>query len=471
MLDHVDEQSFLEDEDTWAEDEKIRFNLKELNKAFHDAVPILAATEWHIRKVERGAAEIVMPLNVPSTNQFVAHQAAVILVAADYAGGVALASLFHGIPILGFHKIKKDESCAYLWGAKSSSQWLQPSIDDLVCKATVNKEVWGRAYSRYKKGKRVLETAHIDMFNGDVKVTEADFTYWVADTNVLRNSASDINKIHPLQSHKLQSSAHLISGLRAIEDDKSSDEQLFQDQYSKLAAGKQGIALAQRFVIRSPELQPMVAARTKSLDLLLEAFENAGESYQIVNIGGGLDFRRWRKSIKNCIRYIECDLPSLQKEKKNFLEENSLPMSETDYFVSFDLLKDDIHETLTSRDFYNNDCPSLIWWEGGTMYFSQELTQKIFRSIGKLLNNTHSRFWFDYVAQTLVDDETGYRSVEAFNDNMQKMGEPFINGYDDIQTKISDVGLEVSEVNTAQTVLSKTDPIYGLYSFCTAKVD
>ena len=42
--------------------------------------------------------------------------AAMMLVAADYAGGVALSTIFHGVPIVGFHPLSNERS-AYLWGS------------------------------------------------------------------------------------------------------------------------------------------------------------------------------------------------------------------------------------------------------------------------------------------------------------------------------------------------------------------
>jgi hypothetical protein len=176
-------------------------------------------------------------------------------------------------------------------GARSSINWILPSTEDLLCRAIVEPAVWDRAYTRFRAGKRVLETVRIDMFNGDRKVAEADFTYWVAHTRVLRATASDLSRIHPLQAHRLSSSAHLIAGLRALEQEKAETDRLFDDPYAPVAARKQGITLARRFSVRTPELQPMIGARTRNLDRLVAIFENRRVRYQAINIGAGLDFR------------------------------------------------------------------------------------------------------------------------------------------------------------------------------------
>jgi hypothetical protein len=63
----------------------------------------------------------------------------------------------------------------------------------------------------------------------------------------------------------------------------------------------------------------------------------------------------------------------------------------------------------------------------------------------------------------LIKDDTGHSSVEAFNDTMQKMGEPFINGYDNIEEVLPNMNLAVAEVADTGSILSDPKPIYELY--------
>ena len=75
----------------------------------------------------------MLPRSVESSNQHIAHQAAVILIAADYTGGVALGTLLHGAPLVGIHPQKTDYG-ASLWGAKADIKWIKPSVDDVDVK-------------------------------------------------------------------------------------------------------------------------------------------------------------------------------------------------------------------------------------------------------------------------------------------------------------------------------------------------
>ena len=116
----------LNSADAWNVDKEKRFNLDKLNFSFRQSVPILDYLDWKITSVERGYTETVLPLNVQSSNQHITHQAALMLLSADYTGGLALASLFHLAPVVGFWEVE-DEYAVYMWGAKSTIKWRHPS--------------------------------------------------------------------------------------------------------------------------------------------------------------------------------------------------------------------------------------------------------------------------------------------------------------------------------------------------------
>jgi methyltransferase (TIGR00027 family) len=457
-------ETLLNDPRLWEADRATRYDLDTFNRACHDAVPVLHATRWQVTNVERGFAETVLPLNVASTNQFVTHQAALMLVAADYTGGIALSTLFHRIPILGFHALSTDVA-AYMWGARSSIKWILPSTRDLVCRASVEPSDWARIYRRFLEGKKVLETVRIEMFNGDTKVAEADFTYWVADARVLRRSVCDDQRAHPLAGHRLRSSAHLIAGLRAMEGEKPSADQLFSDPYAAAAAEVQGITLAKRFCARTPEVQSMVAARTRHLDDLVQQFEERRTPYQAVNIGAGLDFRRWRLRMPNCARYIELDVPPVLAEKRRLLALTSCSRDGYEQFA-LDLLDQSVGATLERHGGLDPSLPTLVWWEGGSMYFTR--CAEILRSLTPVLRHPHSRLWFDYVTRDLLTAETIPRAA-AFIDAMQKMGEPFLHGFLDVAAEIASLGLEVVEDVESHPSREGVDGIFRLYRFCVAR--
>jgi hypothetical protein len=97
----------LTSESIWEKDKK-RFDVNDFTKLFHDSVPVLSFLKWRISKIERGFTQTVLPLNVESSNQYITQQAALMLLAADYTGGIALCTLFNEIPVMGFHPMQSD---------------------------------------------------------------------------------------------------------------------------------------------------------------------------------------------------------------------------------------------------------------------------------------------------------------------------------------------------------------------------
>ena len=71
-------------------------------------MPVLSFLKWRISKIERGFTQTILPLNVESSNQYITQQAALMLLAADYTGGIALCTLFNEIPVMGFHPMQSD---------------------------------------------------------------------------------------------------------------------------------------------------------------------------------------------------------------------------------------------------------------------------------------------------------------------------------------------------------------------------
>jgi hypothetical protein len=78
------------------------------------AVPVLGHVGWEVLDVAEGFARTLLPLNEASTNQHGSHQAALMVLAADYTGGIALGTLFRGCPIAGVHPRAAREGAA-LW--------------------------------------------------------------------------------------------------------------------------------------------------------------------------------------------------------------------------------------------------------------------------------------------------------------------------------------------------------------------
>ncbi|MCJ2069238.1 SAM-dependent methyltransferase [Methylobacterium sp. J-030] len=438
-----------------------------LTEEFHRSVPVLAFLDWKVLDTQRGYAKTVLPLNVNGSNQHIAHQAAVMMIAADYTGGIALGTILNGVPLVGIHAQETDYG-AYLWGARADTKWIKPSTDDLICTARISSDRHPLIAKRFFQGRRVLETVRIEMHNGQDLVAEANFTYWVQDTYALRRNAFDEAKIHALFEHRTKASARLIAGLRALEQDRPAEDRLFEDTLASKIAERHGRLLAERFCLIAPQLQPMVAARTKHLDDTLENFHK-GSSCQVINIGSGFDVRFNRVALPAGSKIFNLDLPHMLRRRSELMVALRLDQSNS-FTVPVDLNEHDISEVLFDHADFDPDQATLVIWEGGSMYFTPEQCTIILESISRILRNTRSRFWMDYVRPEVVSGYSDFEAVTKFVDAMRSLGEPFIHGIDGIDEFFNQAGLKLISDDPSGTYQTNEDQVYQLYRFTTSRL-
>jgi len=449
----------LSSADAWNVDKEKRFNLEKLNASFRESVPILNFLDWKITSVERGFTETVLPLNVQSSNQHITHQAALMLLSADYTGGLALASLFHLAPVVGFWEVE-DEYAVYMWGAKSSIKWRYPSTSDLVCRSYIPDSSREILIKRMNSSKKVVFTAKVEMFNGSKLVADCDFTYWAQDIHSLRKKALDPDKIDILYEHKLKTTAKLIAGFRALEQKEANSR--ITNPYAAIVAGRHGITLAERFKKNTPQVQDMVVARSQHLDKAVLNFIKDKEEFNIVNIGSGYDDRFIRIDLSKGNIY-DLDLPTMLKDRERIF---NISKNENIKLVPIDLITQSIEEVLLEKDLgFNKDLPTFFIWEGGSMYFGPAEISKIFTSFSALLNK-NNLLWFDYVSSDIILGNTGIKEIELFMTSMRIMGEAFINGFKDINLFAEKYNLDIVNNEASSQVIESKDPHFNYYSFC-----
>jgi methyltransferase (TIGR00027 family) len=451
----------------WPSDREDRARPDKVTELFHSAVPVLKYLNWTVTDTGRGFAESILPLNVSSTNQHITHQAAVILIAADYTGGIALGSLLHQVPLVGIHPQRTDYG-AYLWGAKADIRWIRPSADDLLCTARIPEGRHEQIVRRFFSGRRVLETVRVDMTNRGDLVAEANITYWVQDTYALRQNAFDENKVHVLYDHRQKTSAQLIAGLRALEQERPTSERLFEDPMAEIFSGKHGTILAQRFCLVAPQIQSMVAARTKHLDDLISRISN-GKPCQIVNIGAGLDSRIFRVPLAKGSKIFDLDLPTMLNRRRELLAEFRETHDAKRIDVPIDLRVHDVDDCVFETGEFDSSMPTIIAWEGGSMYFNDVDVRRVATSAKMLLQNSPSRFWMDYVDRSVVNGTSNLPVVDNFTDAMRCLGEPFITGFEDIRQHMLSCGLEVEEDVPSNVYLKTASSVFDLYRFSVSK--
>ena len=96
-------------------------------------------------------------------------------------------------------------------------------------------------------------------------------------------------------------------------------ERRFDDPYAFMLAGKQGITLARRFGTDMPQLQHLVAGRTRHLDRSVTEFAREQVGFNVVNIGAGYDSRFWRLQFAGTTVY-DLDLPVMLNERRRIFD-------------------------------------------------------------------------------------------------------------------------------------------------------
>jgi O-methyltransferase involved in polyketide biosynthesis/acyl-coenzyme A thioesterase PaaI-like protein len=458
----------LESQDAWSADKLLRFNEKQFTQAFHKSVPVLSYLDWKIEQIDRGYCRTLLPINVECSNQYITQQAALMLLAADYTGGIALCTLFNQVPVIGFHSQTSDYG-AYMWGAKSHIKWHQPSSGDLTCVAQVDKKQWQRLANRFFNGQKVITEIPVFLYNDqDELVAQVEFTYWAWDSYSLRNTGRDLSKTHILFKHKIATSAKLIAGLRSLCADDSMGNLKLNDPYAAQIAGKQGVVLARKFCLDTPELKNMVAARTLQLNHTLEQYIAYSDSkFNIVNIGVGLDtrFLNFKSEKINC--FYELDLPIMLQIRQSLLPQGGVDLRPVKR-LPLDLRDHTILASLRAANIDFN-LPIFLIWEGCSMYFNETDSQKIFDEISKITFHKDSVAWFDYVNRDIICEATGIKAVDDFLFSMRRMGEPFINGYEDFKAYSKNINLAVHNITNCADYIDNQEAIYQKYHFCMVK--
>ena len=449
---------------SWHQDKQFRMSPSIVTDLLREQVPVLDFVDWEITSIEPGQATSRLSLNPQSTNQHFTHQAAMFVLSADYTGGTAVASLLTGWPVVGVHPVTSPES-ASLWLLKAEIKYVRPSTGDLTVTSVIAEDRRRRIQQRFLAGKPVIEKIDMECRNGDVVVAKASATYFLRQSTALRADGLDADRVNSLYELKLTSSAELIAGVRAQENGESC-----QDPFAKLMAGQHGMALAERFCQRSPQLRGMVAARTRHLDTVVANFVSAGGRH-IVNAGVGWDMRAFRLDLPAGTTFYELDFPTTLRERARRLVQhqvqdlNGVKRIE----IPIDLRTMSLAETLANR--LPTDMPLLILWEGMSMYFQEEEVQRILSGIEPLLSHPESLLWLDLVdSEPIVHPEKFSSSVQEFMRGMQILGEPFTFGSDRPEEFLARCGLGCLEVAPSDIYFSDLDdPIYAIYRFCVVR--
>ena len=447
----------------WEQDKEFRMDPGTVTSLLREQVPVLDFVQWTVTSIEPGSTESVLPLNPQSTNQHFTHQAALFVLAGDYTGGTALASLLTGWPVIGVHPVTSPQSVS-MWLLRAEIKYMRPSVADLRVTARIDPELRDRIQKRFVAGQTVIEQIVIEYRNGDTLVGEATLTYFARQSDKLRSEGISTAKVNSLYELKLTSSAELIAGVRASENGH-----LYDDQFAAQMAGQHGMALAKRFCERSPQLGGMVAARTWHLDTAIENFIASG-GRDIVVVGVGWDMRPFRLSLPEGTRFYELDFPTTLNERSRRLAQHNLvePQGIICKQIPIDLRTMSVADVLAEQ--LPQDVPVFVAWEGMSMYFQEQEVRSILAGMMPVLNHPNSLLWLDLVDRKAVEHPELYpESIRNFMRGMQILGEPFTFGPESIGEFLESTGLRSLEVVPSDVCLhGRKDPVYEIYKFCLA---
>ena len=102
------------------------------------------------------------------------------------------------------------------------------------------------------------------------------------------------------------------------------------------------------------------------------------------------------------------------------------------------------------------------------MYLTQDNFRAILSGISHLKNTAKKRVWIDHVTPEIFKSDND--SVSGFLENMSRLGEPFITGYEDLESLIDGNYLVSYDRKSAQNILESTNSLHELYCFTTLEL-
>ena len=406
---------------------KFRYNCEILTSLLREQVPVLDFVKWRVSFIEQGRAHTVLPLISSSTNQHCTHQAALLFLAADYTGGIALASLIPNWPVIGVHPVAPSREVHGPVAGQGRDQVLSPQ------RGLPGDRGPGRARAARAREEALRagqdgpgnDYGPLPQRRGGSRRGEHDLL--CPPVRQTAGRRRDPDKINVLYQHKLISSAELIAGVRARESGG-----LFEDPFAARVAGEHGVALAARFCEKSPQLGGMVAARTRHLDLqILEYVRSGGRD--LVLLGAGYDMRPFRLNLPAAMRVYELDFPTVLTDRQRRLDDFGVkePDDMTRFQVPIDLRMTPLAAAL--QGIVDFTSPIFIAWEGMSMYFEEAEVRAMLAGMAPLLRNNRSRLWLDLIDERAVVQPEIFPEVKAFMTGMQLLGEPFVFGVESAQ--------------------------------------
>ena len=169
------------------------------------------------------------------------------------------------------------------------------------------------------------------------------------------------------------------------------------------------------------------------------------------------------------VTFFEIDLPEMIAERERVTKLLPQDYRERRVLLSANFKVDDLAQILRQHPGFDTTLPTVIIFEGCSMYFSESENQRLFRSFLELMNNPLSCVWADFVKLAVVTGRTNNLHITNFLQGMDSLGEAFVFGADDPTQWLKAIGFSTVETISAGEYLNEIDSVLSAYSFSVAK--
>ena len=186
--------------------------------------------------------------------------------------------------------------------------------------------------------------------------------------------------------------------------------------------------------------------------------------------GAGLDMRSIRLAAEfPNVTFFEVDLPEMMAERKRVTRFLSDEFENRRVMLNADFRVDDLAVVIGEHPQFDAELPTVIVYEGCSMYFPEADNQRIFRAFRKLMRNPLSCVWADFVNTAIVTGRTNNLRISSFLEGMDILGESFIFGSDDPAAWLGCLGFSFVETMISGEYLNQIDAVLSNYSFSVAR--
>jgi methyltransferase (TIGR00027 family) len=419
---------------------RTNFASEHITERLCELVPLLRFVDFKVEEQEEKETVLSIPLFEEAMNQNGTQQASVFYLLADYTAGIAMLRALPGIYVTGIHD-RCHAQPVQCWLKSGKVEHIAPGIGKVLSKASISDEQGANLR------KLLIQKGHAEL---EVEVNIYEEARLVAKAHHLvgiycDNPREPGKRANFFQSEDSKRSATLIAGLR-------------EDPLSKQVAGLQGIALANRFAVATPELPSLIKARTLHLESFLR--DSQDRISQVVVLGVGLDVKPL-KYASSKQHWYGLDLRAKHKERSKIFADLNLYSS---YFtpVNADFRLDNWQADLLKTDF-NPQKTTFFVIEGLTMYFTLNELLQLFNTLLSLILNAETQIWIDHVTKNLFEMEIP--SVRSFLSSISRLGEPFLTGFSSPLDFLSPDHWKVTETVSAFDVLGEGNDVHQEYLF------